>query len=201
VYAVGRFLGGTADYFVSNDAGRTWVVSDLRKFAYALVDVAFLSDSIGLIGGMSPAPIDAGGATILKTNDGGRTWRTVFTSLDGRGFVWKLFPVSDRLIYAAMQSQDGVYRLAKSADGGDHWAVLVVARDRPGGPGIQAVGFASADTGWVGGFFEGMFRTVDGGATWQYVSVPDRNINRVVRVGEAMFTAGSEGILRRGRLR
>ena len=75
-----------------------------------------------------------------------------------RGFVWKLFPITPKLIYAALQSQDGSYRVAKTIDGGENWEVLIAARGRPTVPAVQGIGFVDANTGWIGGFFFGHVR-------------------------------------------
>jgi photosystem II stability/assembly factor-like uncharacterized protein len=196
VHVVGKYTG-PPDYFYSPDAGRTWRHRDLRDLAQGLVDVLFLDASVGFIGGMSPSgPRGQGPATILKTTDGGRSWRTVFTHDGGRGFAWKIFPVTASLIYAALQSQDGTYRVAKSTDSGDTWDVLTVATGRGTGPAVQGVGFLDERNGWVGGFFAGMYATTDGGRTWTHVLPDHRTINRFEKVGDAMITASSTGVLR-----
>ncbi|MBC8088229.1 MAG: hypothetical protein H7Z40_13255, partial [Phycisphaerae bacterium] len=114
----------------------------------------------------------------------------------GRGYAWKIFPVTPKLIYAGLQSQDGIYRVAKSTDGGDHWDTLTVATGKPPGPGIQGIGFLDANTGWVGGFFTGMFTTADGGKSWREVALTDRMFNRFEKVGNTIITAGSRGVMR-----
>jgi photosystem II stability/assembly factor-like uncharacterized protein len=198
VHIVGRYVGGVTDYFFSPDAGKTWQVSDLAALADGLVDVTFLNEKVGFIGGMgkSKAAGQAGAAIILKTTDGGRQWHAVFEHDGGRGFAWKLFPVSSKIIYAALQSQDGTYRVAKTTDAGDHWETLIVATGRPPGPAVQGIGFIDANTGWVGGFFKGMYATTDGGKTWTYVPLTDGIINRFERVDHSLITAGSRGVLR-----
>jgi photosystem II stability/assembly factor-like uncharacterized protein len=197
VHLVGKYTGGAADYFYSPDGGKTWTVTDLKDLAQGLVDVSFLDESVGLIGGMSATGQPGfGPAVILRTTDGGRHWRPVFTHDGGRGFAWKIFPVTGKLIYAALQSQDGIYRVAKSLDAGQTWEVLIAATGRPQGPGVQGIGFLDERTGWIGGFFRGMYTTTDGGRTWTEVPVADATINRFEKVGGALFTASSRGILK-----
>lgn len=198
VHIVGRYQADAADYFFSPDAGKTWRVTDLHDTLQGLVEIVFLNESVGFIGGMSAGGAQAAGpAAMLKTTDGGATWRRVFTHDGGRGFVWKIFPVTPALIYAALQSQDGTLRIAKSTDAGETWSLHVVATDRPQSPGIQGIGFIDEKTGWVGGFFQGMYGTTDGGETWAPVALPDFTFNRFERVnGRTLFTAGSRGILR-----
>ena len=198
VHIVGRYVGDATDYFYSPDAGKTWQYTDLSPLVDALVDVNFLNEKIGFIGGMGKAKAAgrSGAAIILKTTDGGKSWHSVFEHAGGRGFAWKIFPVSSKLIYAALQSQDGVYRVAKTTDAGDHWDTLTVATGRPNGPAIQGIGFLDANTGWVGGFFPGMYATIDGGKTWTAVQPTDAVINRFERVKKTLITAGSRGVLR-----
>ena len=196
VHIVGKYIGQATDYFYSPDAGRTWRHQNLSDLAQALVEVTFVSADVGFIGGMAKGATNAGPAVLLKTIDGGRNWRQVFLHDGGRGYVWKMFPLSSGMIYAALQSQDGVYRIIRSTDLGEHWDLITVATGQPLGPGVQAVGFVDPSTGWVGGFFPGMWATSDGGKTWNKVQLSDWMINRFEAVGNTLFTAGGRGILR-----
>lgn len=197
VHIVGKYTGGAADYYFSPDGGKTWRDLNLLTLAQGLVDVMFINQSVGFIGGMAATgSTGQGPAAILKTTDGGRNWHTVFTHDGGRGFVWKLWPISATLIYAALQSQDGTHRIAKTTDGGDSWQVLTVATGQAARPGVQGIGFLDENTGWVGGFFEGMFMTTDGGRSWARVQMSDRLINRFEKLSGTLITAGSRGILR-----
>jgi len=198
VHIVGRYNLGSADYFFSPDGGKTWEHTSLRDLAQGLVDVMFLNKDVGFIGGMGKSAQEGQSpALILKTTDGGKHWRPVFEHVGGRGFVWKLFPMSKKLIYASLQSQDGVYRIAKSTDQGEHWDTLTVATGRPQGPGLQAVGFIDDNTGFVGGFHRTVYATTDGGKTWAEVSGIDLGlVNRFERVGKTLITAGAKGVYR-----
>jgi photosystem II stability/assembly factor-like uncharacterized protein len=201
IHLVGRYSGGAADHFISPDGGWTWRPSSLSDLAYGLVDILFLTESTGLIGGIGLAQAPGQGpAVILKSSDRGNTWRPVFRQDGGRGFAWKLFAHSDTLIFAALQSQDGTLRVAKSVDSGDTWAEQIVATGTPQVPGIQSIGFIDEETGWVGGFFSGMYESSDGGMSWRQLAMPnDRLINRFERVGDVLFTASTRGILRYAR--
>ena len=197
VHAVGRYSGGATDYFHSSDAGKTWRYSNLGHLAQGLVDVAFVSGTVGFISGMGPSETPGNGPpVILKTIDGGKTWRGVYRNDDARGLVWKLFPVTPSLIYASLQSHDGAYRVARSIDGGDTWVTTTVATGRTDHLWVQAIGFVDEKIGFIGGFFQGMWATTDGGETWNRVAVPHGTINRFDRFGNSLVTAGSGGVLR-----
>lgn len=197
LHAVGRYTGSVADYFWSDDSGSTWQYRDLSDIADALVDVLFLDSEVGLIGGMALSDrAGTGPALILRTVDGGSEWKPVFVHDGGRGFAWKLFAVSTTTIYAALQSEDRVYRMAKSTDGGSTWSVQVVAKDQGEGPAVQAVGFLNNSVGWVAGNFPGMFETSDGGLSWRQVLLTEGRVNRFVKVGSTLVTASPRAFLR-----
>ena len=198
VHVVGRYQGAT-DYFVSRDGGDTWEYSNLGALIQGMVDIAFVNDSVGFIGGTGNSTVpNQGPATILKTTDGGRNWRIVHVDGGLRGWAWKVFIIDANVIYTALESTDGIYRVVKSVDGGEYWDTQIVATGQPLGTagGIQGIGFLDANVGWVGGFFTGMYATTNGGLTWSKVSVTSANINRYRRAGSTLFTAGTKGVLR-----
>ena len=61
---------------------------------------------------------------------------------------------------------------------------------------MQGIGFLDINVGWVCGFFVGMFATTNGGLTWSPVPLASGLINRYRRVGNTLFTAGTQGVLR-----
>lgn len=197
-YVVGRYIGAT-DLFASEDGGVSWTYRNMGEYGMSgLVDIIFVNQSTGFIGGSGVATSGQGPATILKTDDGGSSWRVVFTNEAGPGWAWKIFPLTPSTIYAAIESLDGTYRVAKSVDGGLTWAIQIVATGQPlgGSGGLQGIGFLDINVGWVGGFFTGMYATTNGGLSWSPVPVTSRNINRFRRVGNTLFTAGTKGVLR-----
>lgn len=196
VHVVGRYTGAT-DYYSSPDGGVTWRYLNLGSMMSGLVDVSFVTATTGFISGSGPGtPTVQGNATILKTTDGGLTWRVVFTNDAGKGWAWKIFPINTGLIYASIESFDDTFRVAKSVDGGETWKIKIVATGQPVNGGVQGIGFLDANVGWIGGFFTGMFATTNGGDTWSPVPVTSGNVNRFRRAGTTLITAGTKGVLR-----
>ncbi len=198
IHAVGRYANAT-DYYRSVDGGATWTFSSFGATAQGLVDVVFTGPQVGFIGGRANTATSASGSAIIyKTTDGGTSWRPVFVGNYGAGWAWKIFPATSQILYAALASTDGTYRVGKSVDGGETWSVQIVATSQPTGlrSGIQGIGFLDQNVGWVGGFYGGMHATTNGGATWHPVAAPGELINRFRKVGNTMFTASTAGVLR-----
>ena len=62
-------------------------------------------------------------ALILKTNDGGRTWRQVYRSNRLNEIIWKVSFANSRVGYATLQNDDPAnaqQRVVKTVDGGEH---------------------------------------------------------------------------------
>jgi photosystem II stability/assembly factor-like uncharacterized protein len=197
VHAVGRFFGGASDYLVSSDGGSSWQYTDLSGMTQGLVDVAFVNEATGFIGGMSRSTLpNNGSAIILRTQDGGASWHPVYQDTGGRGYAWKLWVINENVIYAALQSEDGVYRFAKTMNGGNSWETLIIDSNRSLGPGLQALAFVDEKHGWAGGLFRGMYHTADGGKTWSFVDSRDARINRFERVSGSLLTGSSRGVIR-----
>ncbi len=196
IYVVGRYQGA-ADFYSSTDGGISWQYHDLSALAQGLVEVVFVDSMTGFIGGMAKsATAGNGAATILKTTDGGQTWRTVFAHDVTPGWAWKIFPVTVTRLYGSLESHDGTLRVVRSNDAGETWNVQVVATGRPTELPVQGIGFLDANVGWIGGWFAGMYATTNGGATWSSVGGTSANINRIRKVGSTLFTAGTKGVLR-----
>ncbi len=99
------------------------------------------------------------GAAILRTTDGGATWRTANTGLpaiDGFQFV-------DARV--GWTWHNASLALAHTTDGGATW------RAQSTGAGtLSGLQFVDSLTGWVCGGSGELFRTTDGGANWQQVA-------------------------------
>ncbi|SMF61125.1 WD40/YVTN/BNR-like repeat-containing protein [Allosphingosinicella indica] len=184
IHAAGR-VGGPAHYLRSLDRGRSWSSTNLGALTAAIFDVKFISPSIGFLAGSSDGDLARARGLILRTDDGGASWREVFRSTRDVETVWKLHFPSTSVGFGTIQSYDSdpanVQRfVAKTTDGGRSWKEMPLVRNarwRSFG-----VGFASETLGWVGGNIGGL-ETRDGGTTWSPVEM-GQAVNKIRFVGE-----------------
>lgn len=105
--------------------------------------------------------------TILKTTDGGTTWKTLNagTSYDINA-IW--FTSADTGYAGGEVNSEGI--ISKTTDGGKTWKELISGRTP--GP-VRSLYFISKDTGFAGCGFGKFHITTDAGKTWKSLYVPD----------------------------
>jgi photosystem II stability/assembly factor-like uncharacterized protein len=167
VRAGGR-VGGPAGMLESFDEGRTFRARDMSAVTGMILDIHFIDANTGFIAGASAAEEDKAHARILKTTDGGKSWRAVFDSDRAGDNNWKLAFPSVRVGYATIISYQAPANQArgyvmKTEDGGEHWRRLTVSHDNDWIP--YGINFIDDEHGWVGGSTGG-YGTSDGGKTW-----------------------------------
>lgn len=172
IIGVGR-VGGPAAMIVSDDMGATWQSVDLPKNAAMAFDVHFWNRREGFIASASNADVSQSNALILRTEDGGKTWASVYQSARPFELTWKMSFPSREVGYVTIQSYNPDMEVkdrfvAKTTDGGKTWLELPLVQDAR----VREFGVAFLDenTGWVGAM-PGGFETRDGGKSWQKVSM------------------------------
>lgn len=163
--------------FVSTDRGVQWTE---RLFPSGCSSQANIwvspSDPERIQVGGSYWTASSGGAALLKSSDGGRTWTTKAFSSAYSGVCYRMAvdPSDPNIVYAGASfyiSTGGAfyYNFHKTTDGGATWRIayggtapIAIAVD----PRNPLRVFASAGSG-VGG---GLLRSLDGGQTWTRTS-------------------------------
>ncbi|MFD1470678.1 WD40/YVTN/BNR-like repeat-containing protein [Hymenobacter caeli] len=132
-------------------------------------EVHFSSNQMGWIcGGIDKGLF--GDPVLLKTVDGGSSWRSInLSSLQVSKFI-TLYPANDSVLYACGPdiSAGGFNSprvLYKSVDGGDTWRKTVSPTYRTGS---SALYFFNAQMG-ISATINSLQKTVDGGQTWRTV--------------------------------
>jgi len=145
----GCAVGSDGDMFVTHDGGQTWSVY-ASSTTDNLVRVRFLDAHHGYV---------VGGQTILRTSDGGRTWRKIVSSSIPSGIVDVAAPASGTLYVVSNETNsEGAY---VSTDDGTTWQELTL----PSVLYLSGIAFTSATEGWIS-YGDGLFHTTDAGQTW-----------------------------------
>lgn len=182
-YFVGPFMNGPygLPHFTSTrDGGQSYTTLDLSSLSSTIVDVHFIDGAIGVVGGGVNGGIKNGFATVLHTQDSGRTWKTVYTSSKPGTQLWKFSMSSDGVIAGAVQAFGATTPyVIYSHDGGLTWNESSISTDTNLNlTGLQSVGLRSSTYGWVGGRGFSSWSTTNGGTSWQQDSSLLRSVNR-----------------------
>jgi photosystem II stability/assembly factor-like uncharacterized protein len=194
---VGDPVAGHFVVFTTPDAGKTW---QRQQTPAALADEgAFAASGTSVVtNGKKDAWIATGGpggARVLHTHDGGRTWQVATTPLGGTkttgifslAFAGKKHGIAVGGDYKNPKGTE--HTVAFTQDGGKTWqaprgktalsyhsGVAFV-----GGQEVIAVGTEGADV------------SHDGGATWEHFS--DLSLNAVAGKGDAVWAVGAKGVI------
>jgi hypothetical protein len=131
--------------------------------------LAFWDQQRGLVAGSFGVPgAEAQAGRILRTTDGGRTWRTVDSPAGAVSEVW-VTGTSDAWATTGCASTASCWHLLRSTDGGTTWTSVTTT--------MGNVTFGDARDGWAvgpapGTLATGLYRTTDGGTTWTSVPSP-----------------------------
>jgi photosystem II stability/assembly factor-like uncharacterized protein len=144
-------VGHRVKAYRTTNGGAAWQPVTMPSTPYDNITcVQFLNKYTGYM-----ALTDTGG-TLLKTQDGGANWTSVWTSAPKGRSIRKFYFTDEQTGFA---SQDSA--LFKTTDGGATWALLYT-----GHATINVVTFSTPQIGYVSSGDRVMMGTTDGGATW-----------------------------------
>jgi len=139
-------VGKDGFIYRTTDGGATWAPPPLRVFA-DLFDVYFIDPLVGFITG--------NGETLLKTIDGGASWKSTKVLKDA-GLILAIRGVEGKTLYAVGDS------LFKSSDGGETWS----AQSGGAGQAFRAIAVPDEQTAYLVSESNSVLKTTDGGASW-----------------------------------
>lgn len=143
----GHPLAGTSELWWTGNDGRSWHKTSLRSWQVAQIEM--VSAKVGYLTAMDPAA----GYAVLRTADGGRSWREVLP-LAFEASIIRVFSAEKALV---LSNGD----LFSTTDAGRHWHEVA-----PDVPGIAEASFLTPLVGYaVSG--TNILATRDGGVHWQ----------------------------------
>jgi photosystem II stability/assembly factor-like uncharacterized protein/pimeloyl-ACP methyl ester carboxylesterase len=172
VYAVGR-VGSPANMMVSHDGGVTWTSNSMNNDCKMLFDIKMFDKNTGFACAASDEDMEKSNALILKTSDGGKTWKKVYQSNRPFECTWKASFPTKEVGYVTIQSYNPdsnikQQRVAKTNDGGETWNEINLVEDA--GAREFGIGFIDENHGFVGTMSSG-YETKDGGKNWSPVNL------------------------------
>jgi photosystem II stability/assembly factor-like uncharacterized protein/dienelactone hydrolase len=172
IYAVGR-VGSPANMMVSHDGGETWTSNSMNNDCKMLFDIKMFDKNNGFVCAASDEDMEKSNALILKTSDGGKTWKKVYQSNRPFEGTWKASFPTKNIGYVTIQSYNPdpnvkQQRIAKTTDGGETWNEINLVEDA--GAREFGIGFIDENHGFVGTMNTG-YETKDGGKTWTKVNL------------------------------
>ncbi len=168
IYAFGR-VGSPANMMASHDGGLTWTSNSMDKNCKMLFDIKMFDKNTGFACAATSEDVSQSNALILKTTDGGKTWKKVYQSNRPFETTWKVSFPSEKVGYVTIQSYNPdpnakQQRVAKTIDGGETWKEINLVEDA--GAREFGIGFIDENHGFVGTMNSG-YETKDGGLTWK----------------------------------
>jgi photosystem II stability/assembly factor-like uncharacterized protein len=172
LFAVGR-VGSPANIMISHDAGDTWTSRSMNDDCKMLFDIKMINKNVGFACAATSEDIAQSNALILKTEDGGNTWKKVYQSTRPFETTWKASFPSETVGYVTIQSYNPdpnvkQQRVAKTVDGGNTWEEIDLVEDSVARE--FGIGFIDENHGFVGTVNSG-YETKDGGATWEKIDL------------------------------
>lgn len=132
IHAAGR-VGGPTGLLRSTDGGKSWSVRDAGSVAGMILDVKFLDENTGLIFCLDQPRCGDDRGLILRSTDGGVSWREVYRSGRKAELIWKASFVDGKIGYATVQGLRHVAcpasLIVKTTDGGQNWTELPMVVD------------------------------------------------------------------------
>jgi photosystem II stability/assembly factor-like uncharacterized protein len=172
LFAVGR-VGSPANLMVSHDGGQTWTSQSMNEEAKMLFDIKMFDKNNGIACAATSEDITKSNALLLKSTDGGKSWKKVYQSNRPFETTWKVSFPSEQVGYVTIQSYNPdptvqQQRIAKTTDGGLTWTELNLVEDASARE--FGIGFIDENHGFVGTMNSG-FETKDGGQTWTKIDL------------------------------
>lgn len=170
---------GKGQIFATSDAGRNWALqfSDDTKTKFMnYIEMFNFNEGVAMGDYCDYRNHPEGPAVFLNTSDGGNNWISVNDSAFGgaSGDTWRRLDfVSPHIGYfqAFGLSPKKIY---KTTDRGKTWH----STNYPEGEGVMVIKFYDENIGLVISRENVLYRTLDGGETWEFITAPNKGLSQ-----------------------
>lgn len=172
--------------YKTSNGGDSWMAEE-SNINSKLFDIYFFNNKIGWVVGWNEGNA---GNKIIKTTDGGITWKTLYTD-----YIDDLYCITFKDSLTGFSAGAGA-RILKTQDGGTTWNPVYQGTYYNH---FTSIVFSDTNNGWAVGGFNLIVHTSDGGINWEDVS--SRIVTRIEdRYNDIFFTSPNTGwIFNRGR--
>lgn len=176
----GWAVGDSGTILKTTDLGNSWNVQSSGT-TYNLYDVQFIDANVGWIVG-NAREYNSGGSVLLHTTDAGLNWiqQMVDINLTYLYSIYFLNNTSGWMGGIKDTEYTCIPAMLRTTDGGSNWDNKFIASSLPGGGWSWMdvyfintdVGYAAYGGGNIGGCFGKIFKTTNGGETWDEQIAP-----------------------------
>lgn len=176
------FVTSNNKVFKSYDRGVSWIQQTINSSGIDVEDSYFVSSQVGHIACRN--------GTIMKTENGGVTWRTTLSTNTFPSDFFRIKFVNPDIGFATREHSE----LFKTIDGGETWQNFSSFPDAG-----FALHFINDNIGFISGEHGAIHKTTDGGASWKWAGFVNariwaNDIHALFFVDENLgFAAGSRG--------
>ncbi len=181
------YVKPNGDIFITGDKSSIFYGKDVNNLSvirlngdFALFDIDFIDEVTGFILGNK--------GLILKTVNGGKSWRNISSSVTELLYEMKFLPDKNT---GFIVGKRGV--VLKTTDGGDTWNKMKQFTTKY----LKSIDFLNEKVGLIVGGGGSIFRTDDGGENWSGLEFKEvRGLNKVLFVKDDMaIISANKGML------
>ena len=148
----------------AGEVNSQWIEQYPYNPGIGLRDIEFINENTGWI---------CGDGIILKTTNKGLNWIVQDNPAPGK-YLFSIHPVDLNIIYCVGYFET----ILKTTNGGENW-IAIQNGIQGQGKSYRAIFFHNSLTGWVAGFGDRIYKTTNGGISFDSISIPYSVLNDI----------------------